>query len=394
MSLVNQLSRGELGVRFSILEAFVVESDTGDSLTAVSEASGAAIWVFYSKAPLDLNPAHSSILRQDLERAARDIFIMTSTKTARDRPLESLRTDDPSWSPLVEVTPLSLSGGAALSILHRMRYEPGNEWIMGHLLIPVWDGMIEVRTLNVSRQTGYRETIAMGLKMKESPPQPEGYTIAQLQELAAQIDYDNPALDEKFPEHPLSLARQLLRTLQERLVVVNPPKTPPAEIISASWRCAFTPPPRYHLSEDNGSRIQLVKMSIATTDGCSILTVVCIGELQPSLASGLEDLVQKASGGMPPKGSTEVKCTVRTVLGPDQRSSAEGHLTFVRADGFLGQTAIRAFEDIEKSVWLLTLGTGQSSPTAELFRELDGVVTSFRCLTKPPTKPWYQFWKS
>ena len=394
MSFVNQLSRGELGVQFSIPEEFVVEEDTGESLMAVSAKSGATLWVFYSRDPLDVNPAHSSSLRQDLERAARDIFIMTSKQMPREKPLERLRTDDPSWSPLIEVTPLSLPGGAGLSVLHRTLYEPGRESIMGHLLIPVRDGMIEVRTFHFSQQTGYRESAVVILKMRASPLQPGEEPTDRMRRIASQRDYDDPALDEKFSEHPLSRARQLLRTLQERLVVVEPPKTPPAEIISASLRCAFTPPPRYLLSEESGARIRLVKMSIAATDGCSILTVICIGELQPSLATNLEDLVQKSSGGMPPEGSAEVKCTVRTVSGPDQRSSAEGHLTFVRGDGFLGQTALRAFEDEERAVWLLALGTGQSSPAEEIFRELDGVVMSFRRLTKPPTKPWYQFWKS
>jgi hypothetical protein len=384
VSFLEQLSSGDLGVRFILPEGFVLQEETGEHLMASSREQGALLWVFSSEDPLDLNPAHQAVLRQDLEHAARDIFIMTSSQIPREKPLERLRTDDASWSPLIEVTPLSLNGNAALSVLHRTLYEPGNESIMGHILIPVRDGMIELRTMNVSRQTGYRESLVSMIKMKENPIQPGEGVEAHMRRIHSQRDFDDPALDAKFPEHPLSRARQLLLSLQAKLTVTHPPTTSPSEFISELMQCAFVPPPRYLPRGDSKARAQLVKMSIATTDGSSILTVLRIGPV-----SDLKDLVQKLSQRMPPSGSSKIELTPRATT----EKSAEALLTFDRGDGFLGQTAIRAFEDEEGETWLLTIGTSQTDPSEGLFQDLDALVRSFRRLAAPQKKPWYQFWK-
>jgi hypothetical protein len=389
MYLLEQLSRGDLGVRFALPGGFVIKEDSRKHLMSISREKASAIWGFYSEDPFDLNPAHWSILRQDLERAARDIFISTGKQMPREGPLERLRTDDPSWSPLVDVTPISLNGGEALVVLHRTLYEPEKESLMGHILIPVRNGMVELRTATTTDHTGFRESVVSEIRMKENPTQPGEEVAAYMRRITSQKDFDDPGLDVEFPEHPLSRARQILRELQEQIVVTRPPQKPPDEIVSKCLRCAFVTPPRYLLRADGGTRIQLTKMSIATTDGISYLTLIYMGgALWPF--SDLKDLIAKSCRGMPPQGSTEVKYTPRSER--DAPNNAEGLLTFIRDDGFPGQTAIRAFQDDERSVWLLTIGTGRSSPSEELFRDLDGLVRSFRRLAAPK-RAWYQFWK-
>lgn len=387
MSLLEQLSRGDCGIRFALPEGFAVSEDSEEHLSARSP-DRAELWVMFANTPIDLNPTHSSILRQDLERAARDIFIMTSQGLPRKQPLQRLRTDDPAWSPLIEVTPISLPGGEALVVLHRTLYEPGLESIMGHILIPVRDGMIEFRSVTAAHQTGMRESVVTERKLRAHPINPGEDIAAQMRRLHSQRDFDDPALDAQFAEHPLSRARALLRELQAKITVTHP-APPPEKIVSTALRCAFLPPPRYLFQGASEAGLQLTKTSIATTDGGSRLSVVHVGRLWPVRASALNNLLQESYRSIPPPGSTEVRFTPRT---GDTPGSAEGLLTFTRSDGFLVQTAIRAIFDKEQSAWLLAIETGQSSPSAELFQELDVVVQSFQRLPAPPRKPWYQFW--
>jgi hypothetical protein len=153
----------------------------------------------------------------------------------------SPRTADPRWSPIVDVEPVRVGESPALRVVRRLSYQPGNEVLSGSLLVPLAQGFAELAAIARAGQTGFRESVLM-LKRPEGPSTEPKVTFL------SQAEYDDPAHDALFAEHPLSLVRGALRWLlaDAGLEVTAPAAPPPeGEHVIAAAGCAVILPPRY-----------------------------------------------------------------------------------------------------------------------------------------------------
>ncbi len=224
MGLVANLQSGAAGVRVALAidRGWTVRSD--DESVANIRRDGGAIEVhaMVSRAVVDLSPTHDEALREDADRCARAIFNDTFELRSNANLAPSdrrRRTDDPSWSPLVECARIEIDGQPAQRSIHRVMYEPGIEAIIGRLVIPVRRGSIELRALSVSHETGYRESTLTLLRRDKGADKEAGWP------LISQAEFDSIDLDAQFAAHPLSLVRAQLASWLEpgAITIVAPP---------------------------------------------------------------------------------------------------------------------------------------------------------------------------
>jgi hypothetical protein len=404
MGFVDEVARGAHGVRLVLPPAFEQTDTSETSALLVDQDRGVALQLSRSEYRLDLSPAHEALLRQDIERHARDLFIQFPALRSRPDPAPDhpLRTDDPAWSPVVEVSPRTVAGAPALEVIHRMSYEPGSEIVLGHLLFPVGSGLFELRVIGTERMaTGMRETLVVEKVLASLDPSDDRDPGEQLRGRVSQRDFDDPALDASFPQHPLSMVRGALRWLREEsgLVVTEPaPAVTAGELELTRLGAAFIAPPRYLLHEESDNRAQLARVSFATTDGLALLTVLSLREMRLSgTVTELLGVGEEVGREAVPSGSTDIAVTSKKAPAPDGRAGAEVHVRFTRDDALPGHTALRAFVDEWGESWLLLLGTSQSVPSDELFPQLEEVSRSFRRLGEPGRAPgsrrsWWKVW--
>jgi hypothetical protein len=146
--------------------------------------------------------------------------------------------------------------------------------------------------------------------------------------------------------------------------VVAPGAAPAAgEVAIPSMHCALTPPPRYLLHEQNEERAQFSRLSFATTDGISLLTIA----------------------HFPFKNGAPGGSTARAVAREASHQNAAAFMGFAGDDYFPARTVLRMFQDNLGEVWLAMIGASSSVPESELSQELEAVVRSFRrAAIRPP----------
>jgi hypothetical protein len=126
MSLLTDLKRGRGGVRLAVPARLTVGKEDEKSANLHDAARGVAWHLSRYEHHLDLRPEHYDGLVRDVERHTRALF----ETYARHLPPHPLRTKDPVWSPVVSVERVQVDGRDALTVIHRMSYQPGNEMLM------------------------------------------------------------------------------------------------------------------------------------------------------------------------------------------------------------------------------------------------------------------------
>lgn len=329
MGLATALRAGIHGIRAHIPPGTEIVTDEPGYLKLYEPARNLE-WMLAVRPDLrmDLREAHRDDLRRHAQQYARrmfeDVFVQMRTDTST-RP----RTDDPDWSPLVELEHVTVGPAPGLRVVHRMFYQPGREILLGHLVIPLPDGVFEARVAAGDGNTGYRESILL-LKHPPTPPA----------KFHPQSEYDDPRYDANFRDHPLSRVRAALRELHEvwgleALTAPTPQVDGPVDLPHLG--CAIVPPPRFVLLDTPADHARFVRVSFCTTDGCD------------------EFVVSSAQPGATPD-------TFERVL-----SDARG----------------RAFR--------VALRKGPGRPFSEADAELDAAARSLR-FTTPPPRPWWKLW--
>src|SRR4051812_36930636 len=104
MGLLEDLKQGRLGVRLALPVRLTVNNEDSDSAMLADVELGVGWHLSCHDYHLDLRPEHQDLLVFDVERHARALF-ETYSLSLSSAPLEPrpLRTDDPTWSPVVSV---------------------------------------------------------------------------------------------------------------------------------------------------------------------------------------------------------------------------------------------------------------------------------------------------
>jgi hypothetical protein len=269
------------------------------------------------------------------------------------------RTADASWSPVIEVERDELG----LDVLHRMQYEPGRESVMGHTLVPVEQGLFEARWFcREPAATGYREVAAVLKSGKDG--------------LLPQQAYDDPALDEPFPHHPLSRARAAKLWPDEAgLRVIAPAPPAPAGDVTLATGCTIAAPPRFRLQR---SLDLLARVSFSGTDGIDRLVVTRGKEplRGPEVVHRLGKLAADQSRSLYERsGLVNVTC--------DARPDGDAVVVVTEGDASVpgvGRTraVARWFVDDEGGVWSICIATTVAVPLDELRDDVAAVARSWR----------------
>jgi hypothetical protein len=359
--MIAELETGRLGLHFRVPADWATQRDDEREAELQHAHSGVRAYLFFFRGQyLDLQEAHRADLHAALERHARHMFDQLFAQTHDSS--STARTADASWSPLVDVEHHVIDGVPALRTVHRMQYERGREMVMGHLLVPLRDGLFEMRVLAVDTMTGFRES-AMLIK-RTSPDGPQFLT---------QPEYDDPANDELFPRHSLSRVRAALRTLRAEgdLRVLAKPAAPVAgEVTLRRLGCALVPPPRFvHTPSDDGMREKFGRVSFCGTDGVETFLVERMERRVGNLRQACEELARQI----------HVDAGVQGIELHVEDAGSQV-LVIVEGQGHQGRlrNAMRWFTDDKERLWSLTIVSTAAVPRAVLASELDSVARSWR----------------
>ena len=244
MGLFESLRDGVLGVEM-VFPPTVEPSDWAEmSFQFAGPRTGVGWWVFFfPEISLDLSDNGWPTLTRDVDRQARALFeqMFRGREMTPERRARGPRTNDTTWSPVVDVERVSIDSGAGLSVLHRMTYEPASEIVMGHLLVPCAEGLAEARWITTAQVTGIREAVWTDKKLRASG-------VEATFEHPGQAVFDDPALDAEFPDHPLSIAREARRWLAKevRVRVLRPAWQDQRSTIEVpDLGYSLVPPPRF-----------------------------------------------------------------------------------------------------------------------------------------------------
>jgi hypothetical protein len=383
MGLLADLTSGKLGLVVSPSVHLKIEDEDATS-AAFDAPPGQGWWLFFfPDLHLDLDAAHDNVLERDIKRHTRALFETMSAQLAAsgDAPSDLLpRTKDTSWSPLIDLERFDVEGGTALTVLHRMTYQPGHEVVMGHTLVPVRRGLFEARWMFQASLTGYRETMLHAQRNRRADD--------ELSPLSQQA-MDDPAHDTSFPKHPLTLARAARGWHGKVRVTEPPPRAQSGSRTIDVLGCTVTPPPRFvfsSVSSDPGQTTAIfTRVSFAVTDGIEYLFVTRTHGRIRGLAVGTR-LVRSArtttTAWFAQAGYTNIECDARVMEGetPSVTITLEGR---PRSPGQArGRMVARAVRDAAGYVWWIALATTVAVPFAELAGEVDAVVRSWQ----PPTR--------
>jgi hypothetical protein len=346
------------------------------------------VWILhFPEVWLDLSAESWPTLERDVARQTRALFdqIFRRPRPEGRPPPQRPRTADSSWSPLVELGRVPVDGGEALHVLHRMSYEPGDEVVMGHLLVPTASGLVEIRWVSSAHMTGYRETVFMEKLLAASGG-------SKVPEHPGQAAFDDPALDETFPKHPLSIARAVRRWCQKNVhvrVVEPGPQDRRQELRLEAIGCALVPPPRFvkpspASAGPNGVPwVGLNRASFAGSDGVDWLFVEAFARPKGLARLGRRrtagDVEQLARQMYASAGVSDIRSTV---VGADDSGAPRGSRVIVDGEGHLGplRMAARGAELADGTLVLLYLTTSASIPGTELLAEVDGAARTLRPL--------------
>lgn len=267
MSLLADLHAGSHGLQFTPPSSWQLDADE-DAFVSFRDATHRVDWYLeFSPLIVDLSTRHDELLREDLRHDTITVFESYFAMAQTESPIPPVeqgadldavtretvhnllslpRTKrDSNWSPVVSIERATISDVPVLVVIHRLTYSAGDELIIGRIVISLEQGTIYLSALRRADMTGVRESF---LVITRQHTVEEG--DAGLSEIS-QAMIDDPTLDERFPDHPLSAIRRALHwalttplDLRIRTPLSSEPETPMTLPRSG---CSITPPPRFRV---------------------------------------------------------------------------------------------------------------------------------------------------
>ncbi|MCP3136247.1 hypothetical protein [Pyxidicoccus xibeiensis] len=411
---LESLRDGRFGVRLHLGEGFQLKSED-ETRAELKRTTDDTSWVLsLNPMRLGLRPEHDPVLRSDVEHQLRvsfqDQYDALATRAGPDR--SPPRTDDPRWSPLIELDRTLVDGAPVLRVLGRLAYEPGLEVLEARLLVPLAVGTFQVQIRHFARETGGREAALHLLARRKEP----GRSPDEIMEHQRQQDFDDPAWDASFPEHGLSVLRAALAwlTTPERgvLRVLEPlPLPPEGEVILPDLGCAVTPPPRYTLtpSQDMGLGRNIAMFTRLTCGDLRTMDVwrdAAVLPPGPGRAEALVDGARRNAESWAKEGVTDIEVDTQVLPEVDGRPHVSSHVRFV-VQGQPMVAATRWLADVDGAVFRITVGGPRDLTYEEFSAEADAILRSWRRLpgeaarpvqaradapAAPGKKPWWKLW--
>jgi hypothetical protein len=341
--MLGALRTGSLGISLQVPNLRLLRND--ENFAELAGPDGVVYHLFYfPDLHMVFRPGLEEVMARHARRLFDEAFVNNGGKGQK-------RTDDPEWSPLVEVESLDL-GAPALRSVHRMLYQHGREMTMGHLLVPLAEGLFETRVIAMDQQTGFRESVLLIQR--------------QVKGFLSQKEYDDPAADAMFPMHSLSRVRAALRAVCSWDLKVLRPALPSSggERVLPQLRCALVPPTGFVPSAG-----QLTRTSFSGTDGRETFLV----ERHDTRVEDLRGAAEKESRSIHQEAGV-------TSISLHLEERAGRVVVIVEGDGHQGRVrnALHWFSDASGRLCHLAIISSLAAPIEILTAELEGAASSFR----------------
>lgn len=383
MQMIDSLRSGRLGLKLELPTHFNVLSENDLSVEFFNESTQVHYWIhFWPHLHLNLDEEHRTNLERSLKWYAKYLF-ETFHQVKNPKDIRPPRTTDPSWSPLIDVDYLEIRGALALRTIHRMAYEAGHESILGHLLVPLQQGLFEVRVATLDTFTGYRESVHFdqfygGLKPKDKKK------FGLDQGFLQQQDTDSLQYDVIFPKHCLSRARAaLLWFCNEADFFIAEPKIgwESGEVRLQSLGCSLTPPPRFVYNSPLRAGLQegFKRVSFCATDGVENLSVWNYGKPTGEIDFLLiAEAIARTTGEN--SNIQELKITVNELPLYNEQPQV---LAIMEGIGHVGnlRNVMYFFLDEAQRIWSLTWVSTPAVPLDAVTEELEATRRSFRLVS-------------
>ncbi len=321
MGLLDALGDGSAGVGLRLPPGVEVLEDGPTAARWFDPSLGLIGLASTSPFTVAIHEGGSPTLRERLEADARRNFAREHVRLAQEgalAPKIGMRTEDPSWSPIVELRRLCVPGGRVLRCVYRLSYQPGHEGIWASLFCPVAEGTVTITGLCLVQPTGLRESILMaGLRQKQTGESGEI-------ELPGQAYLDAPEHDPSFPNHGLTLLRRALDTWVDAEAGALEITRPAVRVVEGSRvalpasGCSIVPPPGFRLLRPEllQSSATLSTFALAGLDPLAP-TLVDVWSLPPDpevrSASSLARMAEDICARWADEGATKVQTTTWAV---------------------------------------------------------------------------------
>jgi hypothetical protein len=354
----------KFGARLELPAGLRRVADPGAVAAFVDPEAGVSWWVHVEEGlHLCLDEATLDDLREHVDHHAR--FLIRMSAEARGE--RDARSDDPTWSPLIDFE----RRGHALETVHRMAYRPGLEVIMGHRLLPTPRGLVEVRVMAQDTITGLRESLFTLRALAGGLPLP-----------LAQKDMDVRLGGEGSPRDALSRVRKALDGVTlEGLEAMAPLERREVELPTTGF--AVVPPPRFvYVSKVQGAEL-FARTSFCTTDGREYFA---LGRGRGRLERGA-----LARAGCELGTRLARRNQVQDVRAEVLAEEASTAFVRIAGRGHLGALAqvygVFAHDD---GAWGHVVIGGADAVPSE--RRIDDLRASLMTLRRLPQKPFWKFW--
>jgi len=337
---------------------YVILEDREDSAQVLDEQNQ-VVWYFFLFTNLHVNLQED--YREELEKSlhlyAKSMFSYT----------EETQAVNPEWTPIVDIEYLNIGSTDILRTVHRMAIRPGEEVVMGHLLIPVQQGLFEGRVVSVDTITGHRESTLM-------MPILQNLSMEELQNLQ-RPDFDSPIHDSQFPEHCLSRNRTGLRWLINNLYLSKPsPALRHDRTEIPHLGCSIVSPPRFVIDTSNTSEMaqKFSRVSFCGTDGLESFVVNSLGKFNFSSQSKFLDFVEDII----PKIFQDLESINTQILSPHNQQ----HRLLAFAEKSQTRYVLLFFFDIYERLWFLNWCANSIVPVEKVIKYLEDSMNSLRLI--------------
>jgi len=404
MGFIDDLKQGLPGVRFAIPDGWKVQEQQDRRIVLLDEEHKVGWHIIHAPWRADFRKEFAAEQRRDIERHARygfeQHYHQIQVQQGTQRP--PVRTTDPEFSPLISVEYVTLDGVECLYILRRVAYEPILEAVVGNILVPLGNGLLDITVFQHSQQTGYRENQLLTLALQQNP----GEGLPKVRRKLGQTHFDDPAHDDKFPTHPLTCVRKAVKWLlglsKEALAVTNPAPALPAvgaEIELPQIGCAIKVPPRYLPIPDGvlpvPAGVQLLsRVILEGADDPQMLDVRLVAgvNLSPETRQAkLAEMVQQQIAEWQQNGATNIEISSEPIDPPGGNEGGRIAIA-VSVSMLLGgvptHTVARWLCDTDGKVFRVGVATPPYVPTADAAADVDFVLSSFRRLPMKSGGAW------
>lgn len=404
VSLREALASGSLGLRWSLPDAFEPTEEDERLMVARDPDRKVAWQLRVLPWRLDLRRSFDEELRGDLEADARHLFEEAFEPVEwppGSGEMRSPRTADPRWSPIVDVEHVRLGEAPALRVVRRITYQPGNEVLSGALIVPLAEGFAELTAIARAGETGFRESVLMLKRPGGLPSGPDAT-------FPSQAEYDDPAHDARFADHPLSLVRAALRWLlaDAGLEVTAPAVEPPeGEHVVEAAGCAVVLPPRYlFLPREVMPMAPTLASFVRVGLGDAPMRLLDVWRLRDRLSGrdrgrALKRLAVETVEGWAEEGATDLDQETEIVAGDEPQAAVRTLVRFKVGDK-PNVSAMRWRADEDGTVFRVNVSAPPYVPAPQLRDEADAVMASLRRLDVEEggsgpgawIKPWWKIW--